>query len=183
MHYDGKEAPGGVMPFLAVSGGVLLEIVADIHFQLGAGLELLLPVVVDIHVGREQDLSVFEDVHAVVHAAQAAGGQPHVLGDESGSNDGGFLGLNQGYDSFAVAGEEVLPKRHWVMVQLLGRMPWDLRCAQDYERMRSQFNWTQYKLLISISDPDKREYSLPQTPWHRKPSPPQAGGDVGAQRG
>ncbi len=24
--------------------------------------------------------------------------------------------------------------------------------------MRSQFNWTQYKLLISISDPDKREY-------------------------
>lgn len=44
------------------------------------------------------------------------------------------------------------------MVQLLGRMPWDLRCARDYERMRSQFNWTQYKLLISISDPDKREY-------------------------
>ena len=24
--------------------------------------------------------------------------------------------------------------------------------------LRSQFNWTQYKLLISISDPDKREY-------------------------
>ena len=44
------------------------------------------------------------------------------------------------------------------MVQLLGSMPWDLRCARDYERMRSQFNWTQYKLLISISDPDKREY-------------------------
>ena len=36
--------------------------------------------------------------------------------------------------------------------------------------MRSQFNWTQYKLLISISEPDKREYSLPQTPWHRKPA-------------
>ena len=56
MHYDGKEAPGGVMPFLAVSGGVLLEIVADIHFQLGAGLELLLPVVVGVHVDSNQNV-------------------------------------------------------------------------------------------------------------------------------
>ena len=24
--------------------------------------------------------------------------------------------------------------------------------------LRPQFNWTQYKLLISVSDPDKREY-------------------------
>lgn len=39
------------MPFLAVSGGVFLEIVADIHFQLGPGLELFLPVVVGVHVG------------------------------------------------------------------------------------------------------------------------------------
>lgn len=64
----------------------------------------------DEPVGKDQDFSVFEDVHAVVHAAPATGGQPHVLGDESGSNDGGFLGLNQGYDSFRVAGEEVLAK-------------------------------------------------------------------------
>ena len=34
----------------------------------------------DEPVGKDQDLAVFEDVHAVVHAAPAAGAQPHVLG-------------------------------------------------------------------------------------------------------
>ena len=37
-------------------GCVLLEIVADIHFQLGAGLELLLPVVVGVHVDSNQNV-------------------------------------------------------------------------------------------------------------------------------
>lgn len=55
MHYDGKKAPGVVVPFLAVSGGVLLEIVADIHFHLGPDLELSLPVVVGVHVREDQN--------------------------------------------------------------------------------------------------------------------------------
>ena len=32
------------------------------------------------------------------------------------------------------------------------------RTYPNASALRSQFNWTQYKLLISISDPDKREY-------------------------
>ncbi len=32
------------------------------------------------------------------------------------------------------------------------------RTYPNASTVRSQFNWTQYKLLISISDPDKREY-------------------------
>lgn len=32
------------------------------------------------------------------------------------------------------------------------------RSAEIASALRPQFNWTQYKLLISISDPDKREY-------------------------
>lgn len=53
----GVVAPaGGVMPFLAVSCDVLLEIVADIHFQLGTRLELFLPVVVGIHVDSNQNV-------------------------------------------------------------------------------------------------------------------------------
>ena len=42
--------------------GVLLEIVADIHFQLGAGLDLLLPVVVGIHIREDQDLSSIQSL-------------------------------------------------------------------------------------------------------------------------
>jgi len=30
--------------------------------------------------------------------------------------------------------------------------------VQNASAVQTQFNWTQYKLLISISDPDKREY-------------------------
>lgn len=32
------------------------------------------------------------------------------------------------------------------------------RTYPNASALRPQFNWTQYKLLISISDPDKREY-------------------------
>ncbi len=32
------------------------------------------------------------------------------------------------------------------------------RTYQNASALRSQFNWTQYKILISISDPEKREY-------------------------
>ena len=27
-----------------------------------------------------------------------------------------------------------------------------MRCARDYERMRSQFNWTQYKLYLPSAE-------------------------------
>ena len=33
----------------------------------------------DESVGKDQDFSVFEDVHAVVHDAPATGGHPHIL--------------------------------------------------------------------------------------------------------
>lgn len=43
---------GNVYVVLEIFGGcILLEVVADIHFQLGPGLELPLPVVESVHVG------------------------------------------------------------------------------------------------------------------------------------
>ena len=55
--FPADESVGNVYVVFEVLGGcVLLEIVADIHFQLGAGLELLLPVVVGVHVDSNQNV-------------------------------------------------------------------------------------------------------------------------------
>ena len=50
-------------------------------------------------------------MRTVVHTAPAAGGQPVVLRNESGADKGCFFGLNQGYNPFRVAGEEMLAKQ------------------------------------------------------------------------
>ena len=72
---------------------------------------LILPVVVGVHIGEDEDLLALKDVHPVVHTAPSARGQPVVLRDESGANEGRFLGLNQGHNPFRVAGEEMLAKQ------------------------------------------------------------------------
>ena len=96
--------------FKVVGGSVLLKIVADVHLQLGPGLELLLPVVVGVHVGKGQDLPFLQHVYTVVEAAPAAGSHPDEFWHESGADDGGFLGLNENDGGIRMLGKQALTK-------------------------------------------------------------------------
>ena len=78
-----------------VGGGDALEIVGDVALEARMLRELLLPVVVGIHIRKDQNLPTFQDIHLGVEATAAAGGHPHEFRHESGADDSSLLCLNQ----------------------------------------------------------------------------------------
>lgn len=78
-------------------GDFALDEVGDLDSQVGTLFKVLGPVVVAIGIRQRHHIESPQDVEFVTELGLAAGGYPRVLREVSGSNDGGFLGLNQAY--------------------------------------------------------------------------------------
>ena len=97
--------------------GVLLEQGTDSDAELGVFGQLVGPVLEAIYVGEGNHFASFESQDPVIKAGLAAGGQPEIFGHQAGTDEGGFLGFNQGDGLVRVRRQEVLAK------EALGKSP------------------------------------------------------------
>ena len=77
--------------------GVVFKEAGDADVEVREGEDLLLPVFEGVHIGKHDDLSSFEGCEAFCsESGFASGGQPCILGHESGADDGCLFGFYEG---------------------------------------------------------------------------------------
>ena len=106
---------------------VLLEEVGHLDAQFREFRGLLAPGVVAVNVREGGDGTAFQHVQPGIELGLPAGGQPDELGDEAGADDGGLLGLNQGYRFLGEEGQQVLAE------EALGQRPFLRELAGVFE--------------------------------------------------
>lgn len=98
------EPVGDVDVGFAVFGcGVVLEDGADGYMQSGEFRELAGPLFVAVDIGKGYYFAAFQDSQFLsAQLGFAAGGEPGVSGHQSGADDGGLFGFDEGYGSVRV---------------------------------------------------------------------------------
>lgn len=84
--------------------------VRDGNADIGARFEFSFPFRISINIRNGENFSTGEDRKFVSELGFSAGGNPDVLREETGSDDGGFLCLNEKDEFFGVFGQEVFSK-------------------------------------------------------------------------
>ena len=139
------QAVGDVGPCAALQFGRSgNKIVRDKYGEIFSMKKFFRPSVVGIHVREGDDATSTKDVETVTELGFSASGQPKIIREETGADDGGFFGLNETDGGIRMSRQEVFSEK------ALGEMPGLRELAGAFEACMNPIDG---RLSIVVFDP------------------------------